>query len=491
MNAGKLTIKVVSDLASRGSARRIAVAEVAPRNSDEKPVRFTVGTRSARDTLSLPEGEYVVRLYQPSGAVQSRLVRVQSGEAVQLLFNSEPRLRHRLGSSDTNTLSNVRRKNFQEIGRSKVANFLVRSGASMPVPGAVSFGPAVAPEEKAEGVTNDLSSRIEIEWRSLSSSVDASVSDKAWRWVSRVDWERSLNVDLSTQSDVLRWWTGSAIAPPSQMRRIPDLTDDEVRFRSTPSERLSSDDIRNGSRAFAAVRSRRGGESYVVLPEGMRRLASTDTADFGVASVLLQKAVESTRTSPSWPGRSVQWRAIAEIDDLETTGLISFVSSSRTGAAHAIIVHAAAATRRLQNPLAVAAAAYLFVSQTAAQNVAITKDWRARVERSYIEHATSPDVAIAMAEMALKFGRPGGTDVDVDSVREYALEAVRRGLPYLTIGVGRLTEVLAALRADDIQQGRSGQRVDDTKSALQLIRRIARMTISNEIFTTVRLKEDE
>ena len=93
-----------------------------------------------------------------------------------------------------------------------------------------------------------------------------------------------------------------------------------------------------------------------------------------------------------------------------------------------------------------------------------------------------------MAQMALAYGETGrGDEIDVEKLRGYALEAVRRGLPYLGAGVRILTEVLTAVQGDDESAGRTGSVVDDTRRALSIVRQLGRITVPGSFFTVLRL----
>ena len=82
-----------------------------------------------------------------------------------------------------------------------------------------------------------------------------------------------------------------------------------------------------------------------------------------------------------------------------------------------------------------------------------------------------------------------GDEIDVDKLRNYALEAVRRGLPFLGMGVRILTEILLALNGDDEAEGRTGTAVQDTRRALSLVHQLGRVAVPGEFFTTLRLNE--
>jgi len=102
-----------------------------------------------------------------------------------------------------------------------------------------------------------------------------------------------------------------------------------------------------------------------------------------------------------------------------------------------------------------------------------------------------PDGAIAMAQMYLRYGpaQPDGDDdIDVEVLRAYALEAVRRGLPCLTLGITLLSDILQMLVRDDKSSERSGTLVEQTVCASAQVQQLCRLNTPGEFFTVIRFE---
>ncbi|WP_172432524.1 hypothetical protein [Metapseudomonas otitidis] len=142
---------------------------------------------------------------------------------------------------------------------------------------------------------------------------------------------------------------------------------------------------------------------------------------------------------------------------------------------------------KIENPVAAAAGAYMLLSHPKEANTRFAASWQRWIRNLYKWFPMLPDGAIAMAQMELICGEgKRGEEVNVERLRQYVLEAVRRGLPFLSTGVRRLTEMLVMLEGDDREKKREGPEIEETRRALSLIRQLGRITVPSEFFTVLR-----
>jgi len=188
-------------------------------------------------------------------------------------------------------------------------------------------------------------------------------------------------------------------------------------------------------------------------------------------------------------GDAVRWRCSTSVDDVEAMAYLGFLYTGQSRAADVLL-------RKAQdflfgktiNPLAAAAGAYGLLSYSPAANALERPQWRDWIRNLYNWFPQLPDAAIAMAQMAMRCGESSAEeDIDVEKLRTYALDAVRRGLPYLTFGVNTLSEILLLLVRDDEAAQRSGEWVETTRRAHALVQQLGRIVAPGEFFTVLRL----
>lgn len=169
--------------------------------------------------------------------------------------------------------------------------------------------------------------------------------------------------------------------------------------------------------------------------------------------------------------------------------LLGFMHSGQVEAGNAMLSQAHKwLFKKQDNPVAAAAGAYMLLSHSEGANNTLDRGWRKWVRNLYKRFPAVPDGAIAMAQLELDYGEVRrDADIDVERLRGYALEAVARGVPYLSTGVRRLTDVLIALEGDDQVRQREGSAVEATRSALSLVRQLGRITAPGEVFTVLLL----
>lgn len=498
MSTGQLAIRLSSPSWGTGS-ETVAMAEVtaAGRSATRGPsLKVPLGVNDTPKNLSLDAGPYLVRLFLPSGDVQAERVEVEGGGISELTFD--------IGKSPHEWLGSASSLGIVQTLPSVIEARSLEAALSRPAPTIFRGGPKIAPME-----TLDLFSRSSTQFRELASravlSLDHSTSElerisghlrvaqsEGWRWIHRVSPARAFPTGRLSPVDVARWWTGDPVADPVRMNLVQF---DERNARLMPPQPAFDYGHwrkRGGARAFAAVRDPVGGTYYAVLPEGWESTSQNHIGRLVAPSVLLTVVIDTAMTSADSRATPARWRCAPEIDDVESMSLLGFLHTSQVEAGQMMLERAQFwLFRKFVNPVAAAAGAFMLLSHTEEANAQLSTDWRRWVHNLFNRFPDLPDGAIAMAQMAMSYGEVGrGDEIDVEKVREYALEAVRRGLPYLGTGVRRLTDVLVALDGDDRAEGRSGPQVENTRRALALVRELGRITVPGEFFTVLRLDEE-
>ncbi|MBB5448358.1 MULTISPECIES: hypothetical protein [unclassified Paraburkholderia] len=496
MSTGQLAIRLSSPSWGTGS-QTLAMAEVtaAPRSGTRAPIlNIPLGVNDAPKNLSLDAGQYLVRLFLPSGEVQAERVDVRDGGLAELNFDIGESPHEWLGSAASlgivQTLPRVSEARSLEAALSRPAPAIFRSGSNV-----------------ARADTLDLLNRSSTQFRELAAkavlSLDRSTSEldrisghhrvaqsEGWRWIHRVSQTRAFPKGRLSPVDLARWWTGDPVSDPVRMNLVQS---DERNARLMPPVPASGALMNgDGARAFAAVCDPVGGTYYAVFPEGWASTSQYRLGQLVAPSVLLTVVIDTAMTSADSRSSPARWRCAPEIDDVESMSLLGFLHAGLAEAGQMMLERAHAwLFEKSVNPVSAAAGAYMLLSHTEEANVRLDPDWRRWVGNLYRRFPTIPDAAIAMAQMAMTYGETGrGDEIDVEKLRGYALEAVRRGLPYLGTGVRRLTDVLVAIEGDDRAEMRSGPQVEGTRMALALVRELGRVTVPGEFFTVLRLDEE-
>lgn len=496
MSTGKLAIRLSSPSWGAGS-ETLAMAEVtaAPRSGTRGPsLKIPLGVNDTPRSLSLEAGPYLVRLFLPSGDVQAERVEVRDGSLAELNFD--------IGKSPHEWLESAASLGIVQTLPQRIEARSLEAALNRPVPRKLRGSSNPKQTESPDPLNRNSKQFLELAAKAVR-SLDHSISElekisgheqvarsEGWRRIHRVNPMRSFPMNRLSPVDLARWWTGDPVSEPVQMNVIQS---DERNARLMPQVASSGALMNgNGARAFAAVRDPVGGTYYAVFPEGWASTSQSRLGQLVAPSVLLTVVIDTAMASTDSRVAPARWRCAPEIDDVESMSLLGFLHTGQAEAGQMMLERAHAwLFEKTVNPVAAAAGAYMLLSHTEEANVRLDPDWRRWVGNLYRWFPTIPDGAIAMAQMALTYGETGrGDEVDVEKLRGYALEAVRRGLPYLGTGVRRLTDVLVALDGDDRVEGRSGPQVESTRMALALVRELGRVTVPGEFFTVLRLDEE-
>lgn len=497
MSTGNLAVQLHAQSWS-GDTGIMAIAEISSVTrlaNLPKPKKLALAVNAPPETTSLPAGQYVVRLYLPSGEVQAELVDVSEGRTEVLGFDIGRSPREWLGPAATvgivQTLPRVRDTiSMKDAISRSVQVSLAGSGQAFGV-GTSSL------------VVNGSDARLEVATKALSSlehsasevnrisGRDLVVNSQGWYSTSRIAPTRTIPEDRLSQEALVRWWTGTPISDPMPMAVVQsDSRNARLSIEHpAPLNRIGLDE---GSRAFAKVKDPVGGWYFAVFPEGWANSSWRRFGQLSTPSILLTVIVDTAMTTSDSLVRPARWRCAPELDDLETMSLLGFLYSGQTEAAQMMVERAHGLLfEKTINPVAAAIGAYTLLSHSAEANQNHSPDWRRWIRNLYKYFPSVPDGAIAMAQMTMSFGESDKSDeVDVERLRGYALEAVRRGLPYLGMGVRRLTDVLVAIEGDDRAVGRRGPNVDETRMALTMVRELGRITVPGEFFTVLQLNEE-
>lgn len=501
MSQARLGVELTSSSWGTGSDA-VAVAEVvrAPGSAGARrpAVRLPLGVNDTPTEVELDPGEYIVRVFLPSGDVQAESVVLTDGGQRRLRFELPSSPHEWLASAASvgvvQTLPRPTQARALEVALEQQTTTVWRkdgrlgafpSTVPVPFPGPDDPFRTRARRQAAEHAVQD------IERNTLAidriSGHDRVRRAEGWRWITRVDLRRHWPSKSLTAHELALWWTGAPAGKPDKLSI--DIADERNARLKAPGRAVGQ--IGGKDRAFVAVRDPVGNGFYAVYPEGWDSTTKSRIGQYAPPSVLLTVAVGTRATAPAAAETAVRWRCACEIDDVEATSLLGFLNTGQAAAGHLMLQRARDwLCEKIVNPVAAAAGAYMLLASGEKANASISPEWRSWVSNLYQWFPELPDGAIAMAQMALAYGETGhGDAIDVEKLRGYALEALRRGLPYLGAGVRTLTDILIALQGDDESAGRTGPAVDDTRRALSLVRQLGRITVPGEFFTVLRLDE--
>ena len=502
MSQARLGVELTSSSWGTGSDAAAVVEVVRAPGSTGAPqaaVRRPLGVNDTPTEVALDPGEYIVRVFLPSGDVQAESVVLAAGGQRQLRFELPPSPHEWLAAAASvgvvQTLPSPAHARALEVALNQQTTTVwstdgqlgaFPSTVPVPFPGPDDPFRTIARRQAAE----DAVQEIERNTRAIDRiSGRARVRKvEGWRWITRVDLRRRWPSKALSAHELALWWTGAPTRKPNKLRI--DIADERNARLRAPGRVIGR--IGRNDRAFVAVRDPVGGGHYAVYPEGWDSTTKSRIGEYAPPSVLLTVAVGTRATAPAAGEAAVRWRCASEIDDVEAMSLLGFLNTGQAAAGHLMLQRARDwLCEKIVNPVAAAAGAYMLLASGEEANASVSPKWRSWVRNLYRWFPELPDGAIAMAQMALAYGETGrGDAIDVEKLRGYALDAVRRGLPYLGHGVRVLTDILVALQGDDESAGRTGPAVDDTRRALSLVRQLGRITVPGEFFTVLRLDAD-
>ena len=494
-SAGQATLSVQLtsdswDVKSSGSA---AVAEVVRQpgkrstsDATAAKLKLSIGVNAAPQAfaLALAPGDYTIRLFLPSGDVMAESVSLAPGAKELVRFELRPSP-HEWLASELN-LGTAQRLPDAARARSLEASLdaALSTAPLLEAAGPLRFGTASVREAIAQAVFDLDRGAAAVERISGPALVPTIIG---WRWLSKIDPTRSLPDSRLALPELVRWWTG--VVQPQPTRLDFSVHDARNAKLATKEESADSRDFLRGERrAFAAVRDPTGTGHYAVFPTAWASTSRGSVGTLATPSVLMTVVVDAAMASRSTEREGARWRCSTSVDDVEAMTYLGFLYAGQTSAADVMLEQAHEFLyEKWVNPVAAAAGAFGLLSHSAATNASerpAWRDWIANLHRSF---PMLPDGAVAMAQMTMRYGEGSSDDeIDVERLRGFALDAVRRGLPYLSYSINVLLEILLMLVRDDEAEKRSGALIEQTRRAHSLVQQLGRIVAPGEFFTVLR-----
>ncbi|QSX74008.1 hypothetical protein HIV01_012350 [Lysobacter arenosi] len=483
-----------------------AVAEIVPQgdaSANSQTLRFSLGVNEPQN-LTVDPGEYTVRLFLPNGDILAESVSVSGASGQTEVDFQLPVARSAQHAADT--LFGV----AQRLPTMERAEAL--SSFSEQIEKTISERRSPGPDDAAPPLSDAKLESEVVRLRQAAMDVRATASS-----IDRISSQHALS-RLAGR----RWTTGGTPAPGGPPLHLPGGTDryqprefdlamnwigssdpeatdldmvaiDERCARLVTSDQLCAPGFITGERrCYASVVDPTGTAHVAVLPQGWRCASADAIGSMADASILMTVSFDTVMRSESAASERARWRCSPVVDDLEASTYLGFLYNGQAQVADMLLRQAEYYLfEKKQNPIAAAAGAFGLLTYAREDNERERPDWRQWIENLYQIAPRLPDGAIAMAQMYWRYGShdPSGDDeVDVELLRDYALEAVKRGLPYLSIGITLLSDILLVLNRDDIDSQRLGDRVDATTQAYERVRKINRLVVPGEFFTVLRFE---
>jgi hypothetical protein len=178
------------------------------------------------------------------------------------------------------------------------------------------------------------------------------------------------------------------------------------------------------------------------------------------------------------------WSVRPGVRDRHLGAVFSYLSSGEAVSARELLQPAREMLfEKVENPLAAAGGGYVLVDQWVRDSTQAGSDtrWHSWIDNLGNWFPWMPDGAILQGWLAL---RRRDQSPDLVKARSALLEAERRGVPYYTAGVRRLSDGLMLLANEARRNGAPDPQVDE---ALTRVRRLAWQVDPRQTFTCVRL----
>ena len=506
---GSISVQLTSGSWTTGS-QSAAVAEISARSRSNAPLTtsaptMTLGVNGEVQTVPVPVGEYTVRLYLPSGDILAESVSVKPAGRPLVSFEL-PASPHEWLSEETafgavqhlpkpsradalTALASHLEESYDELALSQYVPLRTR-------------GSVASQEQAPESLKRQVAQRINVAASGVRNTYAAierisglthAKSMHGHRWVSQVDTGRPFTPTTRLDAeDVIRWWTGKPTAEPIAL--IADIHDERNAKFVSPAAPGSGPPIgETPMRAFAAIRDPQGKGFYAVFPEGWRK---TSPGSFGMQAaprLLMTVVVDAVMQGPDDTGAAaVRWRCSPSVDDVEAMALLGFLHAGQTVAAETLLERAQDALfEKTDNPVYAAAGAFVLLGYSNDDNTRQRPRWRDWIRNLSTRFPFLPDGAIAEAQMYLRYGDGSSADedLDIERLRQLALTAVQRGLPYLSVSVKTLTEIMMMIVRDDEHAHRKGSLVDRTREAHRLVLNLDQLIEPSEFFCVLRVED--
>jgi hypothetical protein len=490
---GQISIQLQSDSWGSGPDSA-AVVEVVPEGGTHRAhlpkVRVACGVNCPLNILSLAPGDYTVRMYLPNGDIMAESVSVTQETQKDVRFEMRPSPHEWLSAESA--FGAVQRLLTAERARA-LETFRSDPDEAW---GEQLFDTSGTPDYRRSNARVRVTQAIAAVAAGSASVERISGTDSVpkiagWRRLTKVDdLARSLPEGRLATAELVRWWTGIP-EPDSAPLEIANH-DERNALLATPTPVTSPFSFISGERrAFAAVKDPTDAWHYAVLPEGWARTSRSSVGSNATANVLMTVVIDSVMRGSDEIGEAARWRCAPAVSDVEAMCYLGFLYSGQSAATELFLDQVKDFLfEKTVNPVAAAAGAFGLLTLTPETNTRQRPQWRNWIGNLYSMFPHLPDGAIAMARMYLRYGEGDAQkedDIDVEKLRRYALDAVRRGLPYLSFGINPLSEILLMLVRDDEEHQRSGPPVEDTRRAHRLVQQLGRIAVLGTSFTVLEL----
>lgn len=468
-----ISIRLVAATWSTGG-ENAAVAEIVRRGKDaatQGKISLPIGVNAPAKRVDLEPGDYTVRIYLPSGDILAESVTVgaesmrdEGDVAFDIARSPHEWLALNSVVGAVQTLPNADRARSLEGWRSAT--------------------------HETEGVNRRVSQAItdfHAGYESLKRVAVGVPTGEAYR--ATIDRDRPTPERRVSAAKAVEWWLGKASAPPVPLQVTHH--DDRNAKLSAQIPGGGKDLLTGEERVFARIRDPRGRLHHAVYPLGWRLVSQSHPGSPAGAELLMTVIIDSVMRGEQEAAEAAQWRCAPAVFDVESMAYLGFLHSGQASAAEAMLERAYELLyEKAVNPVAAAAGAFGLLAFTSPGG-GRRKDWRGWIRNLYSRFPHLPDAAIAMAQLYLRQGEGDSREdaLDVEKLRTFALEATRRGVPYLAYGVRQLSEIFVLLTSDDQQQERSGPRVEETARARRMVRELERLMVPGAFFTVLETAE--
>lgn len=457
-----------------------AMAEIVPRPGFSKKSgdpregkTIAIGINTTPPQLQLAPGEYTVRIFLPNGEVLAEAVDVIPDTTVPVDFEIPQSPREWLGWESlwgqVQTLPTFERLGALESMR-KVAT-----------------DPHVS--KQLRRAMDD----VEMTLKSIEQISKPSSYDFCDHFVTRVVPGRAFPTTRLDRWELAHWWTGWTRSTRRERKSnlLVEKSDEQNTKFILPFPGMPGPSFFEQARSYAMVRDPIGNCYYAVFPHRWPMISERTAGAIADAYILLTVAINTAMRGPSDSTKLVCWRCIPCLNDPEAMSFFAYLNSDQIEVAQAFLGQTQKILfEKWHNPIAAAAVAYTLLGQTSEANSRRWPAWREWVGDLHTKFPHLPDGAIAMALLYLREREQSERDeheFDIETLRDYALQAVDRGLPYFTRGVRLLTEILMLVVQDDRNAQRVGDLVNRTALAYGIVQQLGRAVVPGEFFTVIRL----
>lgn len=471
-----ISIRLLAEKWSTGDDNA-AVAEIVRRGKEalsQAKITLPIRVNAPAERVNLLPGDYTVRIYLPSGDVLAESVTVGS--------ESKP--------DDSDVAFDILRSPHEWLSLNNAMGAVQRLPNAERARSLESWRSAA---QAANGITENVSGRVNqaivdfhAGYESLQRVATGDVPSGTC-FAAKVEWDRPIPEGRLPAAKVVEWWMGTPTGDPVPLA-VSHHDDRNAKLLSAVPNGLVGRDLLTGEhRSFARIRDPRGRTHHAVYPLGWRCVSQAQPGSPAGAELLMTVVIDSIMRGGSDSEEAAQWRCAPAVFDVEAMAYLGFLHSGHASAAEAMLERAYELLYEKQvNPVAAAAGAFGLLAFPGAGGRS-QRNWRGWVRNLFTLFPHLPDAAIGMAQLYLRQGEgeSASDDLDIERLRGLALEATRRGLPYLTYGIRLLSEIFVLVTSDDQQHERSGPLIEETVRARRMVRELERLVVPSAFFTVL------